>query len=170
MRAVACGILHPTFGPPVPALSEPPRGCPPPTQIGAPFEIYNHPATRFVATFVGQLNTLDASVTDAAAKQVSIDGQSITLPSLPAAAKSGDTIALTLRPEAVSLAGDGRDIVLSGKVAEISFLGSVIRLKVDLGGNTLDLDIFNGQRTPPPEHGAPVKVGIASSDILVLGD
>ena len=139
-------------------------------QIGAPFEIYNHPETRFVATFVGQLNTLDAKVTDAAAKQVSIDGQSITLPSLPTTAKSGDTIALTMRPEAVTLAADGRDIVLSGKVAEISFLGSVIRLKVDLGGNTLDLDIFNDQRTPPPEHGAPVKVGIASSDILVLGD
>jgi putative spermidine/putrescine transport system ATP-binding protein len=139
-------------------------------QIGAPFEIYNQPATRFVATFVGQLNTLDAKVTDAGRKSISIDGQTVTLPSLPASAKSGDSIALTMRPEAVSLATDGRDIVLSGKVAEISFLGSVIRLKVDLGGNTLDLDIFNDQRTPPPAHGSPVRVGIASSDILVLGD
>ena len=30
------------------------------------------------------------------------------------------------------------------------FLGSVIRLKVDLGGNTISLDTFNDQRTPPP--------------------
>jgi putative spermidine/putrescine transport system ATP-binding protein len=139
-------------------------------QIGAPFEIYNKPATRFVATFVGQLNTIEATVADAAAKQVSIDGQSITLPALPATAKSGEAIGLTMRPEAVALGGEGRDIVLSGRVAEIAFLGSVIRLKVDLGRNMLDLDIFNDQRTPPPAHGAPVTLGIASSDILVLGD
>ena len=35
-------------------------------QLGAPHEIYNKPATRFVATFVGQLNTIEATVADAA--------------------------------------------------------------------------------------------------------
>jgi putative spermidine/putrescine transport system ATP-binding protein len=140
-------------------------------QVGPPFEIYNRPATKFVATFVGQLNTLNATVADASAKSVSIDGQVITLPSLPATAKSGEAIALTLRPEAVRLGeGEGRDITLNGKVAEVAFLGSVIRLKVDLGQNRVDLDTFNDQRSPPPVHGAPVKIGIASSDILVLGN
>jgi putative spermidine/putrescine transport system ATP-binding protein len=52
----------------------------------------------------------------------------------------------------------------------VSFLGSVIRLRVELGANSVDLDTFNDQRTPPPAHGAPVKVGIAASDILVLDD
>ena len=36
-------------------------------QVGAPFEIYNRPATRFVAEFVGTLNLLDAQVLEAAA-------------------------------------------------------------------------------------------------------
>ncbi len=40
-----------------------------------------------------------------------------------------------------------RDIVLDGKVAEVHFLGSVIRLKVDLGDNAISLDTFNDQRT-----------------------
>jgi putative spermidine/putrescine transport system ATP-binding protein len=76
-----------------------------------------------------------------------------------------------MRPEAVSLAnGPSRDIVLDGKVKEVSFLGSVIRLRVDLGQNAIDLDTFNDQRTPPPAHGAPVKIGIAASDVLVLAD
>jgi hypothetical protein len=67
-----------------------------------------------------------------------------------------------MRPEAVSLAnGATRDIVLDGKVAEVSFLGSVIRLKVDLGDNAVNLDTFNDQRTPPPAPGAPVRIGIA---------
>jgi putative spermidine/putrescine transport system ATP-binding protein len=140
-------------------------------QVGPPYEIYNRPATKFVATFVGQLNTLSAIVADAARKTVSIDGQVVTLPALPATARPGDPVALTMRPEAVSLLnGTARDIVLDGRVADVSFLGSVIRLRVELGANSVDLDTFNDQRTPPPAHGAPVKVGIAASDILVLDD
>jgi putative spermidine/putrescine transport system ATP-binding protein len=137
-------------------------------QVGQPFEVYNRPQTRFVATFVGHLNTLNATVSDAATNRVTVDGQSLTVSALPPNAGNGSTVALTMRPEAVRLGGEGSDIVLDGKVAEVNFLGSVIRLKVDLGGNRLDLDTFNDQRTPPPAHGALVKVGIASSDVLVL--
>jgi putative spermidine/putrescine transport system ATP-binding protein len=138
-------------------------------QFGKPFDIYNRPQTRFVATFVGTLNTLNATVADAAARTVTLGGNTVTIPALPATARNGEAIALTMRPEAVSLVnGVTRDIVLDGKIAEVSFLGSVIRLKVDLGDNLVSLDTFNDQRTPPPEHGAPVRVGIASSDVLVL--
>jgi putative spermidine/putrescine transport system ATP-binding protein len=141
-------------------------------QVGTPFEIYNKPATRFVATFVGQLNTLSARVDDPARRAVSIDGQPVVVPSLPANARAGDTVSLTMRPEAVQLAnGTARDIVLDGTVADVSFLGSVIRLRVDLGqGSAVHVDTFNDQRTPPPNRAAPVKVTLAGSDILVLGD
>ena len=137
-------------------------------QFGQPFDIYNRPQTRFVATFVGTLNTLEATVVDPTAKSVAIEGRTFAIPDLPASATSGQPISLTMRPEAVSLATEGRDIHLEGRVAEVSFLGSVIRLKVNLGQNTVSLDTFNDQRTPPPLHGAPVTVAIASSDVLVL--
>ena len=77
-----------------------------------------------------------------------------------------------MRPEAVQLAnGHIRDVVLDGTVSEVSFLGSVIRLKVDLGqGNVVHVDTFNDQRTPPPAHDAKVQVTLAGSDILVLAD
>jgi putative spermidine/putrescine transport system ATP-binding protein len=140
-------------------------------QFGTPFEVYNRPATKFVAGFVGQLNTLSAKVADAASKTVAIDGQQVTIPGLPAAARTGDTIALTTRPEAVSLAnGHARDIVLDGTVAEVNFLGSVIRLKVKLGENAIDLDTFNDPHAPPPQRDEKVRVTLASSDVLVLGD
>ncbi len=140
-------------------------------QFGTPFEIYNKPATRFAATFVGQLNTLKAKVADPATKTVAIDGQVATIPALPPGARAGQDIALTLRPEAVSLAnGHARDIVLDGTVSEVSFLGSVIRLKVKLGENAIDLDTFNDQRTPPPQHDQKVQVTLSGSDVLVLGD
>jgi putative spermidine/putrescine transport system ATP-binding protein len=138
-------------------------------QFGQPFEIYNRPATRFVATFVGTLNTIEARVEDAQRHTVSVNGQTLTVPRLPDGAQPGATVALTLRPEAVSLdTGAGRDIVLDGRVSDVAFLGSVIRLKVDLGGSEISLDTFNDQRTPPPPHGAPVRVGIASGDVMVL--
>jgi putative spermidine/putrescine transport system ATP-binding protein len=140
-------------------------------QFGTPFEIYNRPQTRFAATFVGTLNTLDAKVVDAAAKTVSIDGQNATIPALPPGAKMGDTIALTMRPEAVSLAnGHDRDIVLGGTVSEVSFLGSVIRLKVKLGENVVALDTFNDQHSPPPKYGEAVRLTLNGSDVLVLGE
>jgi putative spermidine/putrescine transport system ATP-binding protein len=139
-------------------------------QFGTPFEIYNRPQTRFAATFVGTLNTIAATVIDPAARTVRIDGQPATIPGLPTATKPGDTIALTMRPEAISLVhGQPRDIVLDGTISEVSFLGSVIRLKVRLGGNVVALDTFNDQTRPPPAYGEAVKVTIAS-DILVLGD
>jgi putative spermidine/putrescine transport system ATP-binding protein len=140
-------------------------------QFGTPFEIYNRPQTRFAATFVGTLNTIAATVIDPAARTVRIDGQPATIPGLPTATKPGDTIALTMRPEAISLVhGQPRDIVLDGTISEVSFLGSVIRLKVRLGGNVVALDTFNDQTRPPPAYGEAVKVTIAASDILVLGD
>jgi putative spermidine/putrescine transport system ATP-binding protein len=141
-------------------------------QFGTPFEVYNKPATKFVAGFVGQLNTLSARVADPARGAVSIDGQSVLVPRLPAGARTGDTVSLTMRPEAVQLAnGHTRDIVLDGTVSDVSFLGSVIRLKVDLGqGNAVHVDTFNDQRTPPPAHDSRVKVTLAGSDILVLGE
>jgi putative spermidine/putrescine transport system ATP-binding protein len=141
-------------------------------QVGSPFEVYNKPTTRFVATFVGQLNTLKATVADPVAKTVTINGKTAHIPSLSANAKAGEAISITMRPEAVALAnGHDRDIVLDGRVSAVNFLGSVIRLKVALGGdNAIELDTFNDQRTPPPAHDAPVRVTLSGSDILVLGD
>lgn len=140
-------------------------------QFGTPFEIYNRPATRFAATFVGTLNTLTAKVLDPASKSVAIDGQTATIPALPASARAGDIVSLTMRPEAVSVAnGHARDIVLEGTVSDVSFLGAVIRLTVKLGDNALHLDTFNDQHSPPPRFNEPVQITIGSNDILVLGD
>jgi putative spermidine/putrescine transport system ATP-binding protein len=53
-------------------------------------------------------------------------------------------------------------------VSEVSFLGSVIRLRVALGENTLSCDTFNDQRTPPPALGTRVRIAIAADSVLLL--
>jgi len=138
-------------------------------QLGAPHEIYNKPATRFVATFVGQLNSLEATVLDPGAKTVAIDGQGVTIPQLPATAAANAAITLTLRPEVAAIgAREGNDITLTGTIADVTFLGSVIRLRIALGQNMLSLDTFNDQRTAPPARGEAVTISLASKDLLVL--
>ncbi|WP_240230260.1 ABC transporter ATP-binding protein [Devosia lacusdianchii] len=140
-------------------------------QLGAPHEIYNKPATRFVSTFVGQLNNIEVTVVDLAAKTVSIDGQTITVPNLPTDATVGGNSVLTLRPEVLSIgAREGNDITLAGTIADVTFLGSVIRLRIVLGKNVVSLDTFNDQRTPPPNRGEPVTISLASKDLLVLSN
>jgi putative spermidine/putrescine transport system ATP-binding protein len=137
-------------------------------QIGQPHEIYNRPATRFVAGFVGTLNNINALVVNAESRRVRIGQTEVDLPMLPPDARAGSSVALTMRPEALALGGE-RDVSLLGKVSEVAFLGSVIRLKVDLGSDVVSVDTFNDQRTPPPAMGSAVRIGIARSDILVLG-
>ncbi len=78
-------------------------------QIGTPFEIYNFPATAFVASFVGTLNALQADVVDAAAGIVSVGGQQVRLGRPLGAAGAKKTIEIALRPEILTLRDAGVD-------------------------------------------------------------
>ena len=111
-------------------------------QLGTPHDIYNRPATRFAATFVGHLNTL------------------------PAATFGPER---AIRPELISLAPrPDTDVTLTGTVAEIGFLGSVLRLKVNVQGSLLSIDTFNANAIPPA-RGETVTLHLANRDILALG-
>ena len=140
-------------------------------QIGAPFEIYNRPATKFVANFVGTLSTLEATVADPSANSVRIGDNVVTLAEPLGAAKAGDRVTLALRPEALALdAAGGRDYALSGTVEAVSFLGSVIRTRLNVGGQPLSFDTFNNPSAPPPVAGDVIKAYFAPADLLVLKD
>jgi putative spermidine/putrescine transport system ATP-binding protein len=139
-------------------------------QIGTPYEIYNKPATRFVASFVGTLNQFDAVVTDPATGAVRISDTAMTL-GRPIRASAGATVALSLRPEALHLGRDSsRDVILPGTIREVEFLGSVIRIKVDTLGTSVSLDTFNRSGTPPPKVGEAVDISAAAADVIVLAD
>jgi putative spermidine/putrescine transport system ATP-binding protein len=136
-------------------------------QVGDPLTIYARPATRFVATFVGHLNSLEAVLTDPAAGAVTIDGQPVTL-RRAVAAVPGARVSVALRPEALGLAArPGSDAALAGTVEDVAFLGSVVRARVSLGAQRLSLDTFNTSAAPPPAPGARVEVHFATADALV---
>ncbi len=138
-------------------------------QIGTPFEIYNTPATSFVASFVGTLNRLEGRVIDAAEGRVRLGDHDILVACPLAPRKSGDAVLLALRPEAVTLAprnGDGT--VLPARIAEVAFLGSVIRVRADIGGAMVSLDMFNSPAMPPPKVGETASIHFSPADWVVL--
>lgn len=140
-------------------------------QIGTPYEIYNNPATRFVASFVGTLNMIEAKVVDPAANRIAIGDQGVTLKQSVNALKAGDTVSLALRPEAGSLAESARgDTALTGDVVSAHFLGSVIRTRMNVGGNVISFDMFNNPGLMPPAAGEKVTLRFSSSDLLVIAD
>ncbi|MBI1416018.1 MAG: ATP-binding cassette domain-containing protein [Limimaricola sp.] len=137
-------------------------------QVGAPFEIYNQPATRFVAGFVGTLNTLQATVADAQTGTLSLDGQHVRL-GRALKVPAGSAVSVALRPEAVRLGrAEGLDVVLKARIDEVNFLGSVIRIRADMGVGKVSLDTFNRADAPPPPVGSEAEVSFAARDAIVL--
>ncbi len=87
-------------------------------QVGTPQQVYDTPATRFVAQFVGAANVLDGE----------------------AARRLTGHAAAMLRPERVRT-GAAEGARASGAVAEVQYFGAFTRVKVDVGGALLQADL-----------------------------
>lgn len=102
-------------------------------QIGTPFDVYNKPATEYVATFVGAANLLLGVVRDRnfESENISIeleDGMNF---------KQGQSVKLVFRPEDVFLRKpenltQNYQKLTSGVVEEVNFVGAFERVVVNL--------------------------------------
>ncbi len=140
-------------------------------QIGTPFEIYNFPATAFVASFVGTLNVLPSVVVDAASGRLTVEGQPIRATGSVAGRADGSAVSVALRPEMVSLGlGAEGSNHLTGVVEDIGFLGSIVRIRVRLGGSasTVALDTFNDPNLTLPTLGSTATVAFTPEACLIL--
>ncbi len=134
-------------------------------QIGAPFEIYNAPGTSYVETFIGTLSVLSARVKDPATGTLLVAGQEIVAGRKLDAAV-GEELRLSLRPEALSLDGRERNC-LRGRVVNVKFLGSIVRVVAKVGDRELSMDAFNHPRLPPPAIGSEVDLHFAPEACMV---
>lgn len=78
-------------------------------QLGTPEEVYSHPATLYVAGFIGSpaMNFLPGEVDEARAVVRLADGTGIAIPSQVAHGRNGQMVTLGLRPEDLMLADPG---------------------------------------------------------------
>jgi spermidine/putrescine transport system ATP-binding protein len=110
-------------------------------QIGSPEEIYDHPASSFVADFIGQSNLLDAEVVgvrpDGVDLRLAVGGATTAV--VATACPVGARGKLMLRPEEIRL-GDAPEsaarAAIVGRIAGQAFLGSGIRYEIALADGT----------------------------------
>ncbi|MEI7554480.1 ABC transporter ATP-binding protein [Candidatus Chlorohelix sp.] len=138
-------------------------------QIGTPFEIYNYPSTSFVASFVGTLNILSAKVINADKGELEIAGHHVYTAE-PLNHHSGVDISVAVRPENLEI---GSNLVESHNtipvsINQVSFLGAVVRVRLQLADKTLEMDIFNSRHLKLPEVGTEIQVSFPKEACLVL--
>jgi putative spermidine/putrescine transport system ATP-binding protein len=108
-------------------------------QVGKGRDLYDRPHTRFVAGFVGHSNFLDCTIAvrrDARADIVFPDGSGCADIPLHAAASSGATARLMIRPDRLQLADPAHGAALSGIDAVLSdatFIGETFHFAVTTG-------------------------------------
>jgi putative spermidine/putrescine transport system ATP-binding protein len=96
-------------------------------QIGTPAEIYDRPASRYVADFIGEINLIDG--TWSGGRFVTHDGTELALP--PHVSQSDGRATLALRPEKISLTTPAEGLV-RGRLETVNFLGGQTLLRVAL--------------------------------------
>jgi putative spermidine/putrescine transport system ATP-binding protein len=139
-------------------------------QVGTPFEIYNFPNTQFVANFVGSLNTATAEIKDPEKGLLSMDGVELVSAEKMEGMRKGDKVLIAIRPERFSFAVDGKKAnVLDCRIENITFLGSVVRIRVKIGETKFNMDTFNNPFLALPEIGAMDEVTCSKEAVLILG-
>lgn len=126
-------------------------------QVGAPFEIYNLPATEFVASFVGHLNLIPVKMVDASKKLVTLDGQTVQAGRM-AENVTADKTRLAVRPEEISYGHIEGQNNLQGKVESINYLGAIVRLRIAVNGTAFSIDMFNEHKMKLPKVGDPYEL------------
>jgi iron(III) transport system ATP-binding protein len=133
-------------------------------QVGTPRELFDTPANRFVAEFVGSTNLL-AGRSDTARGVFIADG----LGEFPLTGRVAGT-AISVRPHAIEIAQarDSRHIWFDGAVEESEFLGEFTRYGVRVGPTLLTADAPHLSATPIYSPGMHVQIGIDPDEVRVL--
>lgn len=108
-------------------------------QVATPMEMYNHPASQFIAEFLGGANLLEAVVKKREAGLATVQTLVGELQApLPKDAVNGDRWVLMVRPEQLYLDAPAEDYNrVSGNLLDLTFLGNIFRATVVVADNTL---------------------------------
>ena len=105
-------------------------------QIGPPQQVYKHPRSEFVATFLGESNILKGTVAVHEGKPwlATVGVRRVPLV-VSDGFRDGDVVAYVIRPESITVTSEKRDGVVTfiGRVVDTTFTGDALRLRIDLG-------------------------------------
>ena len=127
-------------------------------QIGEPAEIYENPASRFIANFIGSANLLSARVVEHRGDTLVLEHNESSNRFLVAAnsASMGDTTTLAIRPEKILIDKapiEHCDNQVQGKVREIAYLGKISTYRVETSiGEVIEVTAPNQVRPSGVGH------------------
>ena len=135
-------------------------------QIGTPQEIYYHPASEFVADFIGEANFLRGKLSDKQGSEgvVTVEGSKVPVVGVAELA-DGKECTLVLRPESAVLADEG---VLPCKVIVSCFMGSYQNYHVMVGDTLVKITDFNPKNKKIYNVGDSAWVSFEKENVHVL--
>ncbi|MHA3977843.1 ABC transporter ATP-binding protein [Halovulum sp. GXIMD14794] len=142
-------------------------------QVDEPRMVYERPANRFVADFIGTVNIFDGTVDVAAPDAMRVqtaDGPVLVKP--VEGLSANQQVAVAVRPEKMSLTREpsGADNQLTATVVDYAYMGDVTIYKLALpGGRTIKVSQANhGLEARPITWDETVHVGFSSAAGVVL--
>jgi putative spermidine/putrescine transport system ATP-binding protein len=141
-------------------------------QVGTPVDIYDNPRTPFVATFVGTVNVLRASIVDSAKGMASVGGQLIHLDTETVGQiqqRGAAETKLAIRPEKIALEArpDSNHLIL--RIESVSFMGALVQIYASLSDHqALILTHLNDERTRQLESNQALDVYFSPAAVKVM--
>ena len=147
-------------------------------QQGSPAELYDHPATPYVADFIGNSNKLYGHITTVDENHVSVQVGLCGIMGTPREPgfTPGDKVVATVRPEKVDIFSGSNppegSFCLSGTVRDVLFHGSAYRVEVDIGdgsGFGVDMKLSTALHTSDiPNMGERINMAINPDMVSVF--
>lgn len=147
-------------------------------QTGQPRAMYDRPASRFVADFLGETNFVPATVLGLDGDVMTVETaagkiRSTKFPS-PAPAK-GAKITLSIRPEAIAVldagATDASKNTIPARRTDVTYLGEVAQHQMLAAPGTGDIHLKSFELNPRQLQGdANITAAFAPNDVVVLLD
>jgi len=110
-------------------------------QIGAPAEIYDRPASSYVARFVGEINLLEGKVASVGEDRLGVSTAAGAIIIASSAREPGRSITVAIRPERILVAplsqAQAAPNPLAGVIEERAYLGDVTLYRVRLRGGVV---------------------------------
>ena len=133
-------------------------------QLAAPAEIYNRPATPFVANFIGETNFFEGKVVgvESGLARVEVGNEMTLLVSATDRCGQGQEVGVTVRPERIDIGAEApadANNVVEGTIEFVTYLGSTASYRVRSG---------NGQRIQVTKPILGEQPGFAEGDAIAL--
>ena len=95
-------------------------------QVGSPRDIYDRPAERFVANFIGETNFLEGKLVSAAKGQakVALDAGATIVAGVGEGVSPAGKVTVVVRPEHASVVAPAKTATLSGKLENVVYFGT----------------------------------------------